>query len=361
MAAVSRAAVELVPPEESASSPISSPPETFAANDDTAERADPLPQAPMKSSEIRNRGEGRAARGSTHNDGSSSGSTPTLTPSSSEAEGETQVHDRPRGYPQLATYLNSNDNWAMYRSFGNLSARTLLQLEIELTELEKKIQALDEADSADPAMTDRLIGLGESPGNNKQKENIDEARKKLCEYFDLFLHVCQVRALERPSERDYFSFVNWMWNEKPLVKGKDDFAFYAEDFVSATKHSEKRTRLGNFIETRLDRWPRLRVLFQTERERRKSRDESVHHYSEKHIEFVAKGINVCLSMGVLLVPVMILFLVEMSREWMAWLVFIFVMGFPLVMSAVMEPKAQDLLFGTAAYAAVLVTFLGNFK
>jgi hypothetical protein len=50
-----------------------------------------------------------------------------------------------------------------------------------------------------------------------------------------------------------------MWGYKPIAEGKDDFIFHIEDFVSAAKHSEKGTRLGDFIESYLDRWPNSRI------------------------------------------------------------------------------------------------------
>jgi hypothetical protein len=46
-----------------------------------------------------------------------------------------------------------------------------------------------------------------------------------------------------------------MWGYKPVAEGKDDFIFHAEDFVSATKHSEKGARIGDFIESCLDHFP----------------------------------------------------------------------------------------------------------
>jgi hypothetical protein len=49
----------------------------------------------------------------------------------------------PEGLPQLASFMNSNDSFAVYRRFGQLSARVLIQLEIDLTELEKKLYDLD--------------------------------------------------------------------------------------------------------------------------------------------------------------------------------------------------------------------------
>ena len=50
----------------------------------------------------------------------------------------------------------------------------------------------------------------------------------------------------------------------------------------------------------------------------------------------------------LLVPVLLLFLVSMSRQTMAWTVVGFVLAFSTIMSIVTEAKVHEILIGTAA-------------
>ena len=64
-----------------------------------------------------------------------------------------------------------------------------------------------------------------------------------------------------------------------------------------------------------------------------------------------------LAVNFLLIPVFLLFLVEMRRSTMALVVLAFVLAFALALSRLSEAKAQELLIGTAAYGAFLVTFL----
>jgi hypothetical protein len=49
-----------------------------------------------------------------------------------------------------------------------------------------------------------------------------------------------------------------MWNNKPLIEGKDAFIFHAEDFVSAYQSSEMGTPLVDFIHRYLDLNPESR-------------------------------------------------------------------------------------------------------
>jgi hypothetical protein len=60
----------------------------------------------------------------------------------------------------------------MTRSFGYCHTRVLLELQVEVTELEKALFALDKKDEANPAMKYRRV-------STKHKEDADTEYKKL--------------------------------------------------------------------------------------------------------------------------------------------------------------------------------------
>jgi hypothetical protein len=96
---------------------------------------------------------------------------------------QTEVETHPEGLPQLAAFLNSNDNFAVFRRFGQLSARILIQLQIDLNELEKKLYELDDQDAADGVMQSRLRGYEGFPGwTSAQRDLLSEIYTKLSEY-----------------------------------------------------------------------------------------------------------------------------------------------------------------------------------
>ncbi|PVH80171.1 hypothetical protein DL98DRAFT_654965 [Cadophora sp. DSE1049] len=391
--------------------PLSIPLNTYAVNHDSAERAEPSP--PMQSSSgVRNRGvDGRSGRTDETTSEITQAGTQDLVADPTEASEHEEedevpkslvigmwqglcnvVHrgrfsrrtreemrqynirhgyselkygtdvDLPEGFPQLSYFLNSNDSFAVFRRFGTLSARALIQLQIDLTRLEEELQNLDKIDAANPVLKKRLRGYEGFEGwDNCQRELMKKIQEKLCEYFDLLLHDTQIRALGQAPERHHLGLFNWIWNNKPLAPGKDAFIFQADDFISAANHCEKGTRLGDFIETYLHQWPESRVknFLQPERELHKTTDPWVDHYAKGRLAILIKVIAVALAVAMLLVPVLLLFLVSMSRQTMAWTVFGFVLAFSITMSIVTEAKVHEILIGTAAYGAVLVTFLGN--
>ena len=56
------------------------------------------------------------------------------------------VEQCPEGYPRLAALLDSDENFMLYRRFGFLQARVLLNKQDELRNLEKKLDRMDLAD-----------------------------------------------------------------------------------------------------------------------------------------------------------------------------------------------------------------------
>lgn len=92
------------------------------------------------------------------------------------------VDSRPEGWPQLAAFLNSEDNFAIFRRFGLLHCRELVMLQAEITLLEKQRAELDEHDaSGDTAY--RLRSIRHEEGwDTGQKELSQRIREKLLIY-----------------------------------------------------------------------------------------------------------------------------------------------------------------------------------
>ena len=57
------------------------------------------------------------------------------------------VDDHPDGWPQLAAFQNSADNFLIFRRFRLIHCRLLVRLQVEITELEKRMLELDRKDA----------------------------------------------------------------------------------------------------------------------------------------------------------------------------------------------------------------------
>tara|TARA_R110002060_G_scaffold34474_2_gene45334 strand:- start:82 stop:438 length:357 start_codon:yes stop_codon:yes gene_type:complete len=70
---------------------------------------------------------------------------------------------------------------------------------------------------------------------------------------EILLKHAQVQALPRPSTRNHRSVFNWIWTNKPLAKGYDDYIYFANDMVT-TKVS-RPNYFEEFIEEKVHTWP----------------------------------------------------------------------------------------------------------
>jgi len=91
------------------------------------------------------------------------------------------VWECPRGYPNLAAFLDSDENFMVYRRFGYVQARLLLEKQDELRRLEQKLDSYDK--KVQKARPINLMTLDLRPEDAAQrKEIMDKLERKFCEY-----------------------------------------------------------------------------------------------------------------------------------------------------------------------------------
>jgi hypothetical protein len=94
------------------------------------------------------------------------------------------VEEYPEGWPQLAAFLHSSDNFAIFRRFGLTHSRVLVQLQCEIQLLEQQLAQLDKSDAA-PGSTQawRLQTSNWDPSwNSEQKDLLKQLQEKLITY-----------------------------------------------------------------------------------------------------------------------------------------------------------------------------------
>ncbi|KAE9365460.1 hypothetical protein N431DRAFT_353909, partial [Stipitochalara longipes BDJ] len=140
------------------------------------------------------------------------------------------------GWPRVAAFLNSDDNFAVFRGFSHVHSRILLMLQVEITKLESKLSELDRHDDASEATHYRLKSTRHEEGwDTAQNDLLEKLRMKVLDYGkwnDLLLKAAQIRALKKTPRRDHRKLFNWIWRLKPVDKGEYDWIYHANDFVS---------------------------------------------------------------------------------------------------------------------------------
>lgn len=89
------------------------------------------------------------------------------------------VEDSPKGFPIVASYLDSDDCFMIYRRFGFLHARLLLNKQDELRELEEELRGMDQRDRIGDAKAKKCLMSRTKDNSRDLPEGWDRSRKEL--------------------------------------------------------------------------------------------------------------------------------------------------------------------------------------
>jgi hypothetical protein len=181
------------------------------------------------------------------------------------------VEATPNGFPRLAAFQSSEANFSLYRSFSYLHSRVLLDLQDEITSLERELDEIDLDDfDAEP---DRLrsreldVDRASREGSSRNRRVIlREIKTKLMEYGtstpsltilcidlipntdEVLLKARQLESFQKPSDRNYRSVRRYHHNTAPLMDAEMDSIRSKEDIVSLHNGREWATFDGG-VET----------------------------------------------------------------------------------------------------------------
>jgi len=100
-----------------------------------------------------------------------------------------RIDNHPEGYPQLAAFINSDENFSMCRRFGFLHQRVLLYRQDELRDLEDQLVRLDDEDQEEMPKALKSRKLDDVREGSYRKGLINTIDDKLKEYGSRFLQV----------------------------------------------------------------------------------------------------------------------------------------------------------------------------
>jgi len=286
------------------------------------------------------------------------------------------LEDCPKGYPRLASFLSSEANFSLYRGFGYLHSRVLLELQAEITALEQELDTLDDIDN-DPEvgqpkrLKSRRFDLYRPRPNNdyrSRQEIFAELRKKLVEYDELLIKARDLQAFQKPSQRDYKSVRTWFWNLKPLVEGDAEFIRKKEDIVTL-KTGREWSGFDGFVESTLRRvdCKLVQRLFCTQELRDKTNDKNMYYYSASRVEAFVGLIITSIIFVLLVLPVVAMYKLtnlgtgQTGTFDAIGVLVVFTLLFSAAMSMLTKARRHELFAASAAYCAVLVVFISNFS
>lgn len=260
-----------------------------------------------------------------------------------------RIDFHPKGYPRLAAYINSDENFMMCRRFGFLHTRVLLYRQDEIRELEDQLIRLDEEDKDENPLWLQSRKLDDAREGGDRRALIKEIDEKLKEYDELVLRCKTLASLKRTSSRDYQSLANWMHNEKPLSQEESEFVDCKEDFIALCEPQEGGWFDG-LIEDTLSKieCKFTRLLFTSADQRRKSADPYIKYYSKYRIDLLVRIIVCLLAVALLVVPVVLLFYIPESNALKIVVLLSFTLFFCICISVFTKAKRHEVFAATAA-------------
>ncbi|KAH7382739.1 hypothetical protein DE146DRAFT_669726 [Phaeosphaeria sp. MPI-PUGE-AT-0046c] len=284
------------------------------------------------------------------------------------------VQNYPKGYPLQAAFQSSETSWSIYRGFSYLHSRVILELQDEIRCLEQKLVETDEMDLENgdgkrlQSRSSDLLQASREKIESVRAKLLRSIQEKLVIYDDLLVKTRELNSFQRPSNRDYRSFRTWFWNVKPLnYELEEEFIKRREDLVSL-RLGREWSSFDGLIETCIRKLHCrfTQRLFATKELREKTNDECIYYYSQSRIEKLV-GLIITLIIFILLVlPVVAMYKLTSvgdrnSTFDAVGILVVFTLLFSAAMSLLTKAKRHELFAASAAYCAVLVVFISNFR
>lgn len=210
--------------------------------------------------------------------------------------------DYPRGYPLQAAFQSSEPSVSIYRGFGYLHSRVILELQEQLRELEECLKDLDEDHAFSNDFTENLrvrsrmadqyaarrehqaqrhcppTAQSHSEASNcasniadheehKQWGNrpilserailLAKTEDRLLRYDKILIKARELAEFQRPNDRDWINVRTWFWNNKPLSNEKEESFIRIKEDLITLKPRDDSGKLDSWINYAVTHLPRV--------------------------------------------------------------------------------------------------------
>jgi len=271
------------------------------------------------------------------------------------------------GYPALAAYIarDPDNETFVFRKFDRLSARNLLHMQSQLTELEREIDALDEAarqsfDMEAKQSSRRWESLIRHacddcrPEEKKRLQKFLELQEKIKQYQEALVLQTQIANMQAPSDRvlsacrDYVDGAAWKENPQPIISGRaKGYLSEAADLVALGKEVEADV-LSKLLQAH---WPIQRRLAVDPFDRTTI-------YTGHHVAWTVSVISIIFAAILLIGAIISLYYVTNPKATLG-MIGGYTMLFAMSIALLTNARRVEIFAATAAYAAVLVVFVSG--
>lgn len=260
-----------------------------------------------------------------------------------------RIDNHPKGYPQLAALLNTDENFLMCRRFGFLQQRVLLYRQDELRDLEDQLIRLDDEDREENPKALQSRKLDDAREGSYRRGLIQLIDDKLEEYAKTIQRIRYFSTSKSANSRNHNSVSNWLYNKAPLSREETEFIHHKSDLIMLSD-IEETGWFDGFVEDILSKVPNrfTRLLFSTREQRHTTDDVHVHLYSKERIGILVRVVICCLAVVTLMAPVVVLLLVDSTSSIKIMVIVLSTMLFAVILSVFTKARRHEVFAATAA-------------
>ncbi|GAB7325601.1 hypothetical protein MBLNU13_g09592t1 [Cladosporium sp. NU13] len=209
------------------------------------------------------------------------------------------------GYPNLATFKNSSEAFSIYRRFGYLQSRLLLEKQDVLRVLEQRLDQYDR-EHATTSYT-RTLSADELMPRQSLLEEIENAFNS---YATVLKSSQQLLAINRPTDPEYRSVQTYISNNNPLHATEQDYIRHKHDLITlrpGRDHAWLDRTIDRSLQILHKPFPFLNRIFCSPEDALKSRSGDEVYYTQSRIDLCASSLITFMIVALLIVPIYLLY------------------------------------------------------
>jgi hypothetical protein len=260
------------------------------------------------------------------------------------------------GYRGFTTFLDSDNNFLVFRRYGVLNARLLLSLQDKIAVEEKKLQDL-ELKLSRKESEDVHNGSFRQEMFGEREDALNEIYKLIKEYNDLLIQYSTIRAWPNALERNIQSVGNWLDNMEGVILDEEQGYIKQPNDLFALAPKEK-SPLGRLFgrSSCFDSVRAWKKKSSQPEELNSPWSEFVTYTDDAKVERFVRFVLTIIGMVMLIAPLWILAVTHGMMQRLG-VITIFILLLLVIVASTTTAKSFENLAATAAYAAVHVVFL----
>ncbi|KAL8727737.1 MAG: hypothetical protein Q9166_005850 [cf. Caloplaca sp. 2 TL-2023] len=268
-----------------------------------------------------------------------------------------KLENFPEGFPRLACFLDSDDSFMLFKRFGIVFSRLLLNKQDEIRRLEAELRGMDLTDAANGGETyllSRLEDVRREPSSipsawsQTRPELLEKLEAKVLEYAELLLKAHQLKGLEKPSSRDYRSVLYYMENDGGQMYQQEMSWIYDKEDLVSLRPGREHAWLDGILE-RILRVCRCGLVRETNA---RTDNPAIHYYDRRRISKCVTFLITILILVLLMTPIWLLYKASVNgtigkTSDTIVLILAFTLIFSAALSAFTKAKRHEIVAASA--------------